>query len=154
MGGFGSFPGSEAPEFTLPSQEARWSSSKDYRGKSVALYFYPKDFTSGCTIGAHNFQRKVLYQGKRAVVLGVSLDSAGSHKQFCAQQGLNFKLLADTDDKVTTTYDSRMGMGAAKLAARHTFIVNPEGKIVRVYENVKPNQHSKKVLPALGELQK
>jgi peroxiredoxin Q/BCP len=83
--------GSEPPEFTLPSREARWSGSKDYRGKSVALYFYPKDFTSGCTIGAHNFQRdQALYQGKSAVVLGVSVDSAGSHKQFCARQGLNF----------------------------------------------------------------
>ena len=124
--------GSQAPEFTLPSQDGTPVSLKDYRGKWVTLYFYPKDFTSGCTIEAHNFQRdEAQYQGKNAVILGVSVDSADSHKQFCAKEGLNFKLLADTDYKVTTTYDSRMGMGAAKLAARHTFIVNPEGKIVR-----------------------
>ena len=78
----------------------------------MVLYFYPKDFTSGCTIEAHNFQRdQAQYQGKNAVVLGVSVDSADSHKQFCAKEGLNFKLLADTDYKVTTAYGSLTNMG-------------------------------------------
>ena len=77
-----------------------------------------------------NFQRdQAQYQGKNAVVLGVSVDSANSHKQFCAREGLNFKLLADTDYKVTTEYGSLTNMGAAKFAARHTFIINPDGKI-------------------------
>jgi thioredoxin-dependent peroxiredoxin len=147
--------GSDAPTFTLPSQEGAPVSLKDYRGKWVVLYFYPKDFTSGCTIEAHNFQRdQAQYQGKNAVVLGVSVDSADSHKQFCAKEGLNFKLLADTDYKVTTAYGSLTNMGVAKFAARHTFIINPEGKIVRVYEDVNPNKHSEEVLSALTDLQK
>src|SRR5271170_3691947 len=90
--------GATAPDFTLTSQEGAPVSLKDFRGKWVVLYFYPKDFTSGCTIEAHNFQRdQAQYEQKKVVVLGVSVDSADSHKQFCAKEGLNFKLLADTD---------------------------------------------------------
>jgi peroxiredoxin Q/BCP len=147
--------GSTAPEFTLSSQEGMPVSLKDYRGKWVVLYFYPKDFTTGCTIEAHNFQRDLaLYQQKNAVILGVSVDSADSHKQFCTKEGLNFKLLADTDDKVSSAYDSLTNYGAAKIAARHTFIINPDGKIVKVYTEVNPNQHSAEVLAALTDLQK
>jgi thioredoxin-dependent peroxiredoxin len=147
--------GSAAPEFSLPSQEGTPVSLKDYRGKWVVLYFYPKDFTSGCTIEAHNFQRDLdQYEKKNAVIIGVSVDSADSHKQFCAKEGLNFKLLADTEDKVTTEYDSLTTYKDMKIAARHTFLINPEGKIVRVYLDVKPNEHSAEVLAALAELQK
>jgi peroxiredoxin Q/BCP len=147
--------GSSAPEFTLNSQEGTPVSLKDYRGKWVVLYFYPKDFTSGCTIEAHNFQRDLAqYQQKNAVILGVSVDSADSHKQFCTKEGLNFKLLADTDHEVSNTYDSVMNVGTVQVAARHTFIINPEGKIVKVYMDVKPNEHSAEVLAALTELQK
>ena len=147
--------GSLAPEFTLPSQEGTPVSLKDYRGKWVVLYFYPKDFTSGCTIEAHNFQRdQSQYLQKNAVVLGVSVDTADSHKQFCAKEGLNFKLLADTDYKVSTAYDSMTSYKDMKVAARHTFIINPEGKIVKAFTEVNPNQHSAEVLSALAELQK
>jgi peroxiredoxin Q/BCP len=147
--------GSAAPEFTLNSQEGTPVSLKDYRGKWVVLYFYPKDFTSGCTVEAHNFQRDLAqYQQKNTVILGVSVDTADSHKQFCAKEGLNFKLLADTDHKVSTTYDSMMSYQGMQIAARHTFIVNPEGKILKVYTEVKPNEHSTEVLAALAELQK
>jgi len=147
--------GSAAPEFTLNSQEGTPVCLKDYRGKWVVLYFYPKDFTTGCTIEAHNFQRdQSQYQQKNAVVLGVSVDSADSHKQFCTKEGLNFKLLADTDYKVSTTYDSLTNFGLLKVAARHTFIINPEGKIVKVFTEVKPTEHSAEVLSALAELQK
>lgn len=147
--------GSTAPEFTLSSQEGTPVSLKDYRGKWVVLYFYPKDFTTGCTIEAHNFQRDLAqYQQKNAVILGVSVDSADSHKQFCAKEGLNFKLLADTDDKVSSAYDSLTNYGTAKIAARHTFIINPDGKIVKVYTEVNPNQHSAEVLAALADFQK
>jgi peroxiredoxin Q/BCP len=147
--------GSMAPEFTLTSQEGAPVSLKDYRGKWVVLYFYPKDFTSGCTIEAHNFQRDLAqYEQKKVAILGVSVDSADSHKQFCTKEGLNFKLLADTDFKVSTAYDSLMNFGAAKVAARHTFIINPDGKVVKVYTEVNPNQHSAEVLTALTDLQK
>jgi len=147
--------GSLAPEFTLNSQEGTPVSLKDYRGKWVILYFYPRDFTSGCTIEAHNFQRdQSQYQQKNAVVLGVSVDSADSHQQFCTKEGLNFKLLADTDHKVSSAYDSLTNLVLVKIAARHTFIVNPEGKIAKVFTEVNPNQHSAEVLSALAELQK
>src|SRR5271163_3290269 len=146
--------GSTAPEFTLNSQEGTPVSLKDFRGKWVVLYFYPRDFTSGCTIEAHNFQRDLAqYQQKNTVILGVSVDSADSHKQFCTKEGLNFKLLADTDFKVSTAYDTLTSHGDVKYAARHTFLINPEGKIVKVYLDVKPNEHSAELLSALAELQ-
>ncbi len=147
--------GSAAPEFTLPSQDGNPISLKDFRGKWVVLYFYPKDFTSGCTIEAHNFQRdQAQYAQKNAVVLGVSVDSADSHKQFCTKEGLNFKLLADTDHKVSSEYGSVMNFGVTQIAARHTFVIDPQGKIVRAYTSVEPNKHSEEVLAALSELEK
>jgi peroxiredoxin Q/BCP len=88
------------------------------------------------------------------VILGVSVDSVDSHKQFCSKEGLNFKLLADTDKRVSAAYGSLLNMGVIKIAARHTFIINPEGKIVRVYTSVNPNKHSEEVLAAFDEMQK
>jgi len=147
--------GTVATDFTLTSQEGKPVSLKDFRGSWVVLYFYPKDFTSGCTIEAHNFQRdQAQYQQKKAVVLGVSVDSADSHKQFCAKEGLNFKLLADTDHKVSSEYGSLTNLGLVKYASRHTFVINPEGKIVKVFTEVDPNKHSEEVLAALTDLQK
>jgi peroxiredoxin Q/BCP len=119
----------------------------------VVLYFYPKDFTSGCTIEAHNFQRdQAQYQQKNAIVLGVSVDSADSHKQFCTKEGLNFKLLADTDHKVSIAYGSFTNLGLVKFASRHTFIINPDGQIVKVFTDVDPNKHSEEVLSVLSNL--
>src|SRR3954464_4798219 len=93
--------GQTAPDFTLPSQDGTDVSLKDFRGKYVVLYFYPKDNTPGCTVEAHNFQRDLAkYEQNNAVIVGVSVDSTGSHKDFCAKQGLTFRLLADTDKKV------------------------------------------------------
>jgi peroxiredoxin Q/BCP len=147
--------GSLAPEFSLASQEGTPVSLKDYRGKWVVLYFYPKDFSSGCTIEAHNFQRdQPKYQQRNVVVLGVSVDSSDSHKQFCTKEGLNFKLLADTDHKVSTAYGSLTDLWLVKFASRHTFIINPEGKVAKVFTEVDPNTHSEEVLAALAELQK
>src|SRR5205809_3967908 len=101
--------GQPAPDFSLPSVEGRTVSLKDYRGKWVVLYFYPKDFTSGCTMEAHNFQRdQEEYARRNAVILGVSVDSAESHKKFCAKEGLNLKLLADTSHEVSKQYGSLM----------------------------------------------
>ena len=146
--------GTAAPDFSLASQEGNVS-LKDYRGKWVVVYFYPKDQTTGCTIEAHNFQRdQPLYLQRNAVVLGVSVDTVESHKAFCAKEGLNFKLLADTEHKVVKEYGSTMNYKGVEIAARNTFIVDPEGKIVRVYTNVDPNKHSTEVLAALDELQK
>jgi peroxiredoxin Q/BCP len=148
-------PGTAAPDFTLDSQEGSPVSLHDYHGKWVVLYFYPKDFSSGCTVEAHNFQRDLaLYQQKDAVILGVSVDSADSHQKFCTQEGLNFKLLADTDHKVSQEYGSMMNLGIKKVSARHTFIISPDGVIAREYLDVKPSDHSEEVLAELTELQK
>jgi len=147
--------GSVAPEFTLPSQEGSPISLKGYRGKWVVLYFYPKDFTSGCTIEAHNFQRdQAQYQKKGVVVLGVSVQDVNSHKQFCTKEGLNFKLLADTDYQVSNAYGSLTNLGLVKFSSRHTFIISPNGKVAKVFTDVDPNKHSEEVLAALADLQK
>jgi thioredoxin-dependent peroxiredoxin len=147
--------GTAAPDFKLISGDGNQVSLKDYRGKWIVLYFYPKDFTSGCTMEAHNFQRDLTkYEQAGAVVLGVSVDTAQSHKEFCAKEGLNFKLLADPDAKVSTEYGSVMDYKGSKLAARNTFIINPKGEITKVYTGVKPSEHSEQVLKDLTELKK
>jgi peroxiredoxin Q/BCP len=147
--------GSSAPDFTLPSQDGSSVSLKDYRGKWVVLYFYPKDQTPGCSREAHNFQAdQSKYAERNAVVLGVSLDSVESHKKFCTKEGLNFKLLADTDHKVTDSYGSLTNLGVVKFAARHTFLIDPSGKVAKAYTSVDPVKHSAEVLAELDVLQK
>ena len=146
--------GTPAPDFTLDSQEGAPVSLRDFRGKWVVLYFYPKDFTSGCTLEAHNFQRDLAqYEKKNAVILGVSVQSADSHKQFCAKEGLNFKLLADTNHEVSSAYGSVINLAVTKFSARHTFLINPEGVIVKIFPDVKPASHSEEVLAELTRLQ-
>src|SRR5277367_6588125 len=104
--------GTPAPDFTLNSQEAKPVSLHDFKGKWVVLYFYPKDFTGGCTLEAHNFQRDLAqYEQKHAVIVGISLDTTDSHQKFCTKEGLSFKLLADTKTEVSTEYDSVMNFG-------------------------------------------
>lgn len=147
--------GKTAPEFKLMSQDGKSVKLKDYRGKWVVLYFYPKDFTSGCTIEARNFQRDAAsYEKAKAVILGVSVDNVDSHKSFCTKEGLNFKLLADTDAKVSEMYDSLKENNGTKYSARNTFIIDPKGKLAKVFIGVKPPTHSEEVLAALAELQK
>jgi peroxiredoxin Q/BCP len=147
--------GTIAPGFKLMSNEAKEISLSKYKGKWVVLYFYPKDFTSGCTLEAHNFQRDLdKYKKLHAVILGVSVDTAESHKSFCTKEGLNFRLLADTDAKVSEEYGSVMDYKGTKLSARNTFIINPKGKIARVFVKVNPAGHSDEVLAALAELRK
>ena len=147
--------GTSAPDFKLTTGDGGEVSLKDYRGKWVVLYFYPKDFTSGCTLEAHNFERDLVkYQNESAIILGVSGDTVQSHKDFCAKEGLNFKLLADPELKAATKYGSAMEHGGAKMAARNTFLIDPEGKIARVYLQVSPAGHSEQVLNDLAVLKK
>jgi peroxiredoxin Q/BCP len=147
--------GAAAPDFKLTSNEGKPTSLADFRGKWVVLYFYPKDFTSGCTVEAHNFQRDIQkYEAANAVVVGVSVDTAESHKDFCAKEGLSFKLLSDPDAAVSTTYGSVMEYEGKKLSARNTFLIDPQGKIAKEFMGVKPASHSDEVLAALGDLSK
>src|SRR3979490_262975 len=146
--------GSTAPDFTLKSQENNPVSLHDFKGKWVVLYFYPKDFTSGCTVEAHNFQRdQAQYEAKNAVIVGVSVQDEDSHQKFCTKEGLSFKLLADTTQKVSSQYDSVMTYNDAKFSARHTFLIDPQGKVQKVWLEVKPDKHSEEVLAALTALQ-
>jgi peroxiredoxin Q/BCP len=146
--------GNQAPAFTLPNQEGTPVSLDQFKGKWVVLYFYPKDFTSGCTIEAHNFQRDIdKYTQKNAVILGVSVDNVDSHKSFCAKEGLNFKLLADSDHAVVQKYGSIMEHNGMTLAARNTFLIDPAGVIRKVYLKVGPQGHSEEVLADLQQLQ-
>ncbi len=149
--------GSAAPDFTLNSQDGNPITLSQFRGKWVVLYFYPRDMTSGCTLEAHNFQRdQEKFQTANAVVLGVSVDDTKSHQQFCTKEGLTFKLLSDTNHKVSEEYGSLTNMGIVKFAKRHTFIIDPQGKIVKEYTDVDSdiNQHSQQVLAELAQLQK
>ncbi|HEY4230583.1 MAG TPA: peroxiredoxin [Thermoanaerobaculia bacterium] len=147
--------GAPAPSFSLTSDEGKPTTLEDFRGKWVVLYFYPKDFTSGCTLEAHNFQEDLAkYKAANAVIVGVSVDSADSHKSFCAKEGLNFRLLSDPDAKVSTTYGSVMEYEGKKLSARNTFLIDPSGRLVKVYTGVKPATHSAEVLEELASLSK
>jgi peroxiredoxin Q/BCP len=147
--------GASAPKFKLKTNEGKATSLKDYRGKWVVLYFYPKDFTGGCTLQARNFQADLAkYEKLNAVVLGVSVDSVASHQAFCAKEGLTFKLLSDPDASVSMKYGSVMENKGNRLSARNTFLIDPKGKIAKVFLKVKPGGHSEEVLAALEEQQR
>jgi len=147
--------GTPAPDFTLNSQDGKPLSLHDFRGKWVVLYFYPKDFTSGCTKEAHNFQRDLAqYEQKNAVILGVSVQDEASHQKFCVKEGLSFQLLADTKYRVSASYDSLVNLGVARLSARHTFLIDTNGVVRKAYLNVNAAKHSAEVLADLAELQK
>jgi len=144
--------GQAAPTFSLPSQDGTPISLEGYRGKWVVLYFYPKDMSQGCTIEAHNFQNAMDdFAKKNAVILGVSVDSAESHQQFCAKDGLTFHLLADTEHKVATAYGSLTERNGNQMALRNTFLINPEGKIAQVWTKVNPQTAASDVLAAIPD---
>jgi peroxiredoxin Q/BCP len=147
--------GTTAPVFMLNSQDQKPVSLQDFHGKWVVLYFYPKDFTSGCTAEAHNFQRDLAeYEKRGAVILGVSMQDEKSHQEFCAKEGLNFKLLADTKGEVSEKYGSVVNLGVTKLSARHTFLIDPQAMIRKVWTSVEVRVHSGEILSSLDELQK
>jgi peroxiredoxin Q/BCP len=139
-----------APEFTLPTNTGDGKVSlSDYRGKWIVLYFYPKDFTSGCTLEARRFQQDLpKYRDRNVQILGVSADDVDSHAEFCESEGLKFPLLADTHGKVSKAYGSWIG-----VSMRHTFIIDPEGILREQFLGVRPAIHSPEVLARLDELQ-
>jgi len=147
--------GTEAPEFMLNSQDQESVSLNGYRGKWVVLYFYPKDFTSGCTVEAHNFQRDLTeYESRNAAILGVSTQDEKTHQAFCTKEGLNFRLLADTKGEVSKKYGSVVNLVITKLSSRHTFLIDPQGLICKVWTTVNVGTHSREVLDALDASQK
>jgi peroxiredoxin Q/BCP len=147
--------GTSAPNFTLPNQENQPISLTDYKGKWVVLYFYPKDQTSGCSKEAHNFQRDLpKYEAANAVVLGVSLDTVESHKTWCTKDGFSFKMLADPEHKVVDLYGVPVRTfttqaGPMTIAMRDTFLISPDGKIVKTWEVKDIDNHSTEVLAAI-----
>jgi thioredoxin-dependent peroxiredoxin len=144
--------GEPAPDFTLPSQDGSLVSLKNFRGRWVVLYFYPKDNTPGCTLEARNFEKDLTkYEQLNAAVLGVSLDTTSSHQSFCLKHGLTFKLLSDAAKKVATQYGSMRNILGFKMAVRNTFLIDPAGKIDHVWTGVEVTSHSKDILALLAQ---
>ncbi len=139
-----------APTFTLPTNTGDGEISlSDYRGKWVILYFYPKDFTSGCTLEAQRFQQDLAkYQQRNTQIIGVSADDVDSHAKFCDSEGLKFPLLADTKGEVSKAYGSWLGF----VSLRHTFIIDPDGILRETFLGVRPAIHSSEVLERLDQL--
>jgi peroxiredoxin Q/BCP len=146
--------GDKAPDFSLLDERGLPVSLKDYLGsKVVVLYFYPKDFTSGCTTEACSFRDNYkLYQDKGAMVIGISLDSVESHQKFSETYKLPFSILSDRSKEVAKAYGV-LGLGGF-LTKRVTFIINKEGKITHIFPKVDVKKHGEEVLKALEELQK
>ena len=148
--------GSPAPGFRLQDQNGKWHELSDFRGKWVALYFYPKDDTPGCTTQACGFRDNIFAFNKEgAVILGISVDDVASHKKFQEKHGLPFALLADPDKAVTRQYGVlKTYMGVMEMARRDTFIIDPQGRVARHYESVDPDGHSQVVLEDIRRLKK
>jgi peroxiredoxin Q/BCP len=143
-----------APDFELPDETGTLKKLSDFRGKPVVLYFYPKDDTPGCTTEACNFRDDYSdYENADVVILGVSPDSVKSHVKFKKKHGLPFPLLADEDHKVCELYEVwalKKFMGREYMGVlRTTYLIDAQGKIVHVFEKVKPSDHSAEVLAAL-----
>lgn len=149
--------GQDAPDFCLADQDGTQTCLKDLRGKWVVLYFYPRDNTAGCSLEAKNFSclRKD-FEAENAVVLGVSRDSVESHQHFIEKKELKIKLLSDQQADVHRTYDvlhpKHFRDKEVISAVRTTFIIDPEGKIARIWNNVKVAGHAEKVLFELRSL--
>ncbi|MTJ10999.1 MULTISPECIES: peroxiredoxin [unclassified Anabaena] len=140
-----------APEFTLPTNTGNGKISlTDFRGKWVVVYFYPQDFTSGCTIEARRFQQDLpKYIEKNTEIIGISVDDVDSHAEFCDSEGLKFPLLADTKGEVSKAYGSWIGY----VSMRHSFIIDPQGILREIFVKVNPSIHSTEVLTKLEKLQ-
>ena len=150
-------PGTKAPDFTLPDQNGTMHSLKDYRGKKVILYFYPKDNTSGCTKQACGFsERYPHFREKGVEILGVSKDSVESHKRFEEKYGLAFTLLADPERKVLEAYDvwkEKTNYGKVSMGVvRTTYLIDEKGVIIRAQDKVKAADNPEEMLQVIGEL--
>lgn len=145
--------GTDAPSFKLQDQNGDWHSSEDYRGQWLAVYFYPKDDTPGCTKEACNFRDNIYaFKAIGAAVVGVSVDDVESHKEFSDKYKLPFTLLADEDHAMATAYGVLKDYKLVKIASRQSFLVDPDGKIAKHYAKVDPDTHTEEVLADLEAL--
>lgn len=146
-------PGQPAPAFALPDQDGELHRLEDYRDQWVALYFYPKDDTPGCTTEACEFRDDIFkFRRLGAQILGVSFDDQASHKAFAEKHGLPFPLLADTDGAAAGAYGVKSSWNGRDIAKRQTFLIDPEGRIAKHYREVDPATHSKQVIADLEAL--
>lgn len=150
-------PGDLAPNFSLPDAEGKLVSLADLKGQWVVLYFYPRDSTPGCTKEACGFRDAYSrYQSENIAVLGVSMDDAKSHQKFVAKYNLPFPLLSDVDAQVAIAYDSyglKKFMGKEFMGIfRNTFLINPDGRIEKIYNKVKPEPHAEQVISDIALL--
>lgn len=146
--------GTKAPDFELPDQNGKMHTLKEYRGKKVILYFYPRDNTPGCTKQACGYsERYPQFQEKGAVVLGISKDTIASHKRFEEKQNLGFTILADPERKVIETYDvwkEKKNYGKVSMGVvRTTYLIDEEGIIIRANDKVKATEDPQKMLEEL-----
>jgi peroxiredoxin Q/BCP len=145
--------GSPAPGFHLQDQNGEWHELADYRGQWLAVYFYPKDDTPGCTTEACNFRDNIYaFKAIGAAVVGISVDDVESHEQFATKYKLPFVILADETGATAEAYGVLTDWKAMKIASRQSFLVDPEGNIARHYGEVDPETHTQQVLADLETL--
>ncbi len=139
--------GADAPSFKLQDQNGEWHALKDYHGQWLAVYFYPRDDTPGCTKEACNFRDNIYaFKAIDAAVVGISVDDVESHKAFSDKYKLPFTILADSENQTAKAYGVLRDYKLMKLASRQSFLINPEGKIAKHYADVDPDTHTAEVL--------
>ncbi len=146
-------PGDDAPHFSLPDNQGRQVNLNDFKGKWVVLYFYPKDDTPGCTTEACHFRDDFkLLENLGAQVIGMSIDDSFSHKKFAEKYNLPFPLLSDASGEVASLYGALNNFLVIKLAKRYTYLINPQGKIAKIYLSVDTSKHSQEIIEYLKKL--
>jgi peroxiredoxin Q/BCP len=145
--------GDDAPTFTLPDSQGNQVNLNDYKGKWLVLYFYPKDDTPGCTTEACHFRDDFkLLENLGAKVVGVSIDDSFSHKKFAEKYNLPFPLLSDSSGEVASRYGALNNFLVIKLAKRYTYLINPQGKIAKIYLSIDTSKHSQEIIEDLKTL--
>jgi len=145
--------GQTAPNFNLQDQNGEWHTLDNYKGKWVVLFFYPKDQTPGCTTEACNFRDNIFeFEKLNAQILGVSLDDVESHQAFSEKYSLPYPILADVNKECATEYGVLGKFMMMTIAKRQSFLINPEGSIVKHYKKVDPDIHTKEVIGDLKKL--
>lgn len=145
--------GEKAPDFLLADGDGRMRPLSEWRGSWLVLYFYPRDDTPGCTAEAKNFNERLPeLAALKTQVVGISVDNVDSHRAFASRLGLNFPLLADTDGQVSRRYGALNDFAILKFAKRHTYLIDPDGRIAKAYRDVEPSLHAGEIIADLKRL--